>query len=98
MQKELLMELLFEIIFEIIFEGAFETATSESRRVPLPLRILCMLIVVAVFGGILALMIFCGAVLWRDGEFLLSALMFVLTAGIAGVLIWRFVKTSRSRK
>lgn len=92
------MELLFEIIFEIVIEGAFETATSESRRVPIPLRILCVLIVIAVFGGVLALMIFCGTVLWKDGEFLLSALMYVLTAGIAGVLIWRFVKASHGRK
>lgn len=92
------MELLFEIIFEIIFEGAIEVASSDSRRIPVPLRILCVLIVVAVFGGILALMIFCGTVLWRDGEFFLSALMYVLTAGIAGVLIWQFVKASRGRK
>ena len=34
------MEELFEMIFELIFEGAFDVATSESRRVPLPLRII----------------------------------------------------------
>lgn len=92
------MDILFEFLLEIVVDGAFEVASSGSRRVPLPLRILCLLIVVAVFGGVLALMIFCGTVLWKDGEFLLSALMYVLTAGIAGVLIWRFVKTSRRRK
>ncbi len=92
------MELLFEIIFEIIFDGVFEVASSDSRRVPVPLRIICVLIVVAVFGGILALMITCGISLWKDGEFLLSALMYVLTTGIAGVLVWAFVKASRGRK
>lgn len=91
------MDIFFEFLLEIVVDGAFEVTSSGSRRVPLPLRILCLLIVIAVFGGIIVLMIFCGAVLWRDGNFILSVLMFALTALIAGVLIWKFVISARSR-
>lgn len=86
-----------EILFEIIFEGVLKTAVSESRRVSLPLRILCALFVFAVYGGIVALMIFGGVVCWRDGEALIAVLLFVFSAGIAGVLMWQLVKAFRRK-
>ncbi len=91
------MEILLEIVFEIIFEGAFEVASSESRRIPLPLRVLCALLVVLVFGGVEFLIIFCGIVCLRDGEKLVAVLLFAFAALFLGVLVRQFVRVSRKR-
>ena len=41
------MEILFEFLFEIIIEGSIEL--GSEKKVPIPLRILAVFIVLAVF-------------------------------------------------
>lgn len=92
------MEELFEIIFELIFEGAFDVATSESRRVPLPLRVICAVISVALFGGVAVLIIFCGVVCVtsEDGK-IVGALMFIFAAVYIVMMTRKVVKFLRNR-
>ncbi len=89
------MDILFEIVFEIIFVGAFEIASETDRRVPLPLRILCLLLVIAVFGGTVFLMIFFGVKCLIDGETGLAVFLLAVGAFFIVALAWKFVKISR---
>lgn len=91
------MDILFEFVFEIIVEGAFEVATSESRRVPVPLRILCMLFIVVLFGGITFMVIFCGVILARDGNWVLAILLFAVAVLFIGGLVRKIIGFSRKR-
>lgn len=46
------MDIIFEILFEIILEGSWELSTTKSFKVPLPLRILAVLLTVGLYGGL----------------------------------------------
>lgn len=95
------MEELFEMIFELIFEGALGVATSESRRVPLPLRIICGVISVALIGGVLFLIVFCGVACLNSDELtngiIPAVFCFAVAAIFVGVLIWKTVRYFRGR-
>lgn len=95
------MEGLFEMIFELIFEGALDVATSESRRVPLPLRIICGVISVALIGGVLFLIVFCGVASLNSDELtngvIPAVLCFTAAAILVAGLIWKTVKCFRGR-
>ena len=49
--------MLLEIVLQIIFTGVTEGA--QCRRVPWPLRIVLLLLVVIIYGGVGALLLFC---------------------------------------
>lgn len=53
---ELIMELIVEILLEMVFEGTLETGTS--KKVPMPVRILCLVIFLLLIGGFLFFMAF----------------------------------------
>lgn len=89
------MDFLFELIIEIVIEGTFEVATNDNIHVPVPLRILCAVIVIAVFGGIMSLMILGGIACMRGGEAVLGAILFAFSAGFAAVLVWLFIRAAR---
>jgi ribose/xylose/arabinose/galactoside ABC-type transport system permease subunit len=52
------MEILFEFLFELVLEGSF--ALFSEKKVPMWLRILAALVVLAFFGGIVGLIIYGG--------------------------------------
>ena len=52
------MEVLFEILFEIIVEGSLEA--SRDKKVPLWIRIIAGLILIAVYGGLVGFLIYEG--------------------------------------
>ena len=52
------MEVLFEILFEIIVEGSLEA--SCDKKVPLWIRIIAGLILIAVYGGLVGFLIYEG--------------------------------------
>ena len=60
------MDFLFELLFEIIIEGSLEIGTS--RKVPLLLRILALLVFLVVFGGVAVLLFVCGFNALREKE------------------------------
>ena len=84
------MDDLLELILEIILEGA--AAAADSRRVPLPVRILLAALMILFFGGIAGLLIWTGI---GSGNGILAVLGGLLLAWIAGVV---FVRVKRIRK
>lgn len=86
------MDILFEIVLEIIFEGAFEVASETDRRVPLPLRILCLFLVIAVLGSTIFLMIFFGVKCLVDGETAFAVFLLAVGAFFIGALVWKIVR------
>ncbi len=57
---ESFFEILFEIIFEVVLEGSLELSTTKSIKVPLLLRILAVLFIVAIGGGLCAFIFIIG--------------------------------------
>lgn len=82
------MEFLLELLFDIIIEGSIEL--GSEKKVPIPLRILAVLIVLAVFFGMGLLFIHMGydaimrddnaaaVVLLGVGVFLIFGGMFII--------------------
>lgn len=57
---ESFFEILFEIILEVVLEGSLELSTTKNIRVPLLLRILAVLFIVAIGGGLCAVFLIIG--------------------------------------
>lgn len=91
------MELLIELIIEFLAEGLFWGIEEgmESKKVPMPLRILLALILVVFVMGIGAFIIFAGmstdSVVFR----ILLGIIFVV---LFGGLIWKICKVFRKRR
>ena len=75
------MEIFFEILFDIIIEGSLELGTS--RKVPLPLRILAMLILLLVYGGLIAIFALIAVRCWKDGDILIAVVVSMLDVIVA---------------
>ena len=75
------METLLEIIYEIIFEGLIYIGTR--RNVPIVLRVLCALLVLFVYLGIVGVMLYIGL---RENNFVVMflALALFVIIGLAG--------------
>lgn len=88
------MELLIELIFEFIFEGVLEVTMDgmESKKVPMPLRILLGVVLIVAMCGIAALFIWIGTVC--DSVLVWVLLMTILVLLAAGLFwkIWKIVK------
>lgn len=68
---------------------------------PLPLRIIVVVIIVGIFGGLVFLMIFGGVCCLNDEELtngvVLAVILFAFAAFVAGAVIWKFVKAYKNR-
>lgn len=53
-------EIIFEIIFEVVLEGSLELSMTKSIKVPLLLRILAVLFICVIFGGLCAVLFLAG--------------------------------------
>lgn len=92
-----ILEFVFELIFEIVFEGSIETASS--RRVPMPLRVLAGIFVLAAFGGVVFIIVFTGIMCFREPVNMpaVGVGLFLLAAFFTGAMIFRIAKFSRNR-
>lgn len=91
-----LLEALFEILIEIIFEGL--SGTAKSRRVPLPVRILCAVLLVSFVAAVVGLIVFCGIILIKDYSVIAGVVILTVAAVLCGGLVWKFVKTYRDHQ
>ena len=76
------MDFLIELLAELILEGSLEIGTN--RKVALPWRILALVVLLAAFGGVFALLLWLGILLMRDNAaagWLVIALDAVLVCG-----------------
>ena len=84
------MEFVLELIFEIIIEGTIEIGTS--KKVPLPIRIIALLIFLLIYGAILGVIAMVGIGIWQDGNTSLSFMVFGLDVLIALLVVCWIVK------
>ncbi|MBR6536053.1 MAG: hypothetical protein IKT67_02540 [Lachnospiraceae bacterium] len=91
------MELLLELIVEFVAEGLFWGIDEglESKKVPMPLRILLALILVAFVLGIGAFIIFAGM---STDSVALRILLGVVFVVFFGGLTWKLCKVFRKRR
>lgn len=90
------MDLLFELLFEIIIEGSLEIGTS--RKIPLPLRILALLVIVTIFGGIAILLFLCGYNALQERKTAAGILFLVVGLGIVIGSVYMVIKKVRMRR
>lgn len=86
------MDDLLELVLEIILEGA--AAATDSKRVPLPVRILLAALMILFFGGIAGLLIWTGI---GSGNGMLAVLGGLLLVWVAGAVLVR-IKRIRKRR
>lgn len=90
------MEFLLELLFEIILEGTLELGTS--RRVPVVVRILALLLILALFGGVTILIVIAGIHVLKQGDTLVGALLLAASLLMALGSIYMVVKKIRRRQ
>ena len=91
------MELLIELIIDFIFEGLAEGAMEglESKKVPMPLRILCAVVLFAVLIGIGVLFVLIGL---SDDSVAVRIILGVVFVGLFGGLTWKVYKVFKKRR
>lgn len=83
------MEIIFEFLFELIIEGSIETL--GGKKVPLVIRIIASVILIAVYGGITGICFYCGI---RDK----SPIIFLIGIFILLITIVLFYTIYKKRK
>ncbi len=90
------MEVIFEIIFEVILEGSAELA--KNRKVPWILRLLAALILLGVFGALLALFIMMAVMGVNRGNIMQTVVGITLAVGWLAMGIYLVVVNVRTIK
>lgn len=75
------MDFVFEILFEIILEGCM--LITEEKKIPLPLRILCAILVISFYIGFIGIFIYVAV----SNQ---SKLLLLITIGIALLILFAF--------
>lgn len=89
-----MLDALFEIIFDVILEGSFEAATN--KKVPLVIRILCVILWLAVFGGFISLFVYLGVKAFLETH-IVFGIVFTLI-GILFVFLLKYVLYDKIKK
>ena len=74
------MEEILEFVFEIILEGSIELSTS--RKVPMPLRVLAVFVLILVYGGLIALVAMIMQECWQEENMTAFWAVAIIGAGI----------------
>lgn len=88
-----MLDMLIEILLEIIIEGSLEAA--ESKKVPMPVRILLAAGVVLIFGAVVGMLIWNGVIRKSLLLIICGVLFLALVILLAANKITRFQKTRR---
>lgn len=89
------MELLFEFIFDLIFEGSIEL--GSSRHVPMPVRIVAMVVFFAISLGISGILILVTVIFLRNAQYFLGALTGALGIAFLVFIIKKFIIFFKTR-
>ena len=90
-----MMEFVLELIFDIIVEGSI--ALGSEKKVPMPLRILALLIVLVIFGGFAAFLFIIGYDLMIDGQTAGAVLFYAVAVFFVGGCVYQARKMFRAR-
>lgn len=91
------MELLVELIVDLILEGVLEFAVDgmESKKVPMPLRILAAVILFVLLIGVGVLFVFAGM---AAESVVLRIFLGAIFFGLFGGLTWKVCKVFKKRR
>ena len=91
------MEFLVEFLIDFILEGCLDFAldSTESNKVPMPLRILAAVILFAVLIGLGVLFVSVGISVDNVAIWILLGLLFF---GLLGGLVWKVCKVFKKRR
>ena len=89
-----MFDIIFEILFDLLIEGSLEAA--QSRRVPMPLRIVMLGILIAIYGGILYVIVSI-AIEHKSAVAWIIAVLYVVFAGLFIRKKYQEYKSRRSR-
>lgn len=84
------MDMILEVILEIVLEGSFELSTD--RKVPLPVRILLAVILIALYLGFCGLLLYLGI---RESEPVVIAIAVFVFLMCAGAVMWKYRQMKR---
>ncbi len=88
-----MLDMLIEILLEIIIEGSLEA--SESKKVPMPVRILLAAGMVLIFGAVVGMLIWNGVIRKNLLLIICGVLFLALVILLAANKITRFQKARR---
>lgn len=89
------MEFILELIFDIIIEGSIEL--GSARKVPMPLRILALLVVLVFFGGLAVILIMVGYDAMVSGQVAVAILLYAVAVLLIGGVVYQTRKMFRAR-
>ena len=84
------MELIFDILFDIIVEGSI--GAVGDKKVPLLLRILAAILLIAVFGTLIVVGLYIGI---KEKDWIGFAIAGLIVAIVLGA-VWKTVKRHRN--
>lgn len=90
------MDILLELLFEIIIEGSLELGTT--RKVPLPLRILALIIVLFVYGFLLFIIFMIGYDAAKEGNTGVAGMMYVTDALLFILVVYAIRKKFKENR
>ena len=88
--------MIIEFIISLILEGSLEAGTS--KKVPMPLRILLLIIFFAIYAALIGIIIMLGVNGIKDGRIFRAIVMFAIAALIAVMSVAAFIKTYKSKR
>lgn len=91
----MLIEFLIEFIGELFIEGTLEAGTS--KRVPMPLRVILLILFFGLYVGLVGLITICGISNAKDGNLFGAVVLFAIAAFIAVMVIVWFIKTYKEK-
>lgn len=92
------MDFLIELILGIVFDATVMDAAldgMESKKVPMPLRILLVVFLLALFVVIAAFLVWAS---WESGSVLVWILLMTILAVLLGGFCWKVRKAFQKRK
>lgn len=90
------MEFIFDLLFDIIVEGSIEI--GSIKKVPMPIRIIALLVVLTIFFGLGSIIIFEGYNAYISGSMLIACIFFGLGASCIISGIFEAIKMFRKKK
>ncbi|MBP5187124.1 MAG: hypothetical protein J6040_08750 [Clostridiales bacterium] len=88
------MELLIEALCDLVIEGTI--GLTKSRKVPMPIRIICAVFLFLVFATVIFLIGFIGVSVLRE-KLWGGILILLFDAFLAALCIFRFMRMVRNR-
>lgn len=88
------MELLIEAICDLVIEGTI--GLSQSRKVPMPIRIICGVLIVTVFAAVIFLIGFMGVSFLKEKPWGGIAIL-LFDVLLVGLFVFRLVRAVRTR-